>query len=175
MGGADKGWLEFQGRPLIAHALERFAPQVDEVIISATRNIERYAAWGHRVVVDETAVGQAGPLAGLHAALALARYELVASVPCDSPHLPVDLVERLYDGMHAASADIAVARTAQGVHPVFCLCRRRLRDALSAFLAAGGRQVQAWYREQRYAEVGFDDEPEAFKNINAPEDLERNS
>ncbi len=52
MGGSDKGLQEFRGRPLAAWVAERLAPQVDELLISANRNGERYAALGHRVIGD---------------------------------------------------------------------------------------------------------------------------
>ena len=32
MGGADKGWVELAGRPLIDHVLDRLRPQVDEIL-----------------------------------------------------------------------------------------------------------------------------------------------
>ena len=54
MGGADKGWVIVDGRPLIVSVVERFAPQVGHLLISANRNIERYAALGE-VVEDDTA------------------------------------------------------------------------------------------------------------------------
>ena len=52
LGGVDKGLQELRGRPLVAHVIERFAPQVDELLINANRNRERYAAFGQRVVAD---------------------------------------------------------------------------------------------------------------------------
>jgi len=38
MGGVDKGLQPFRGRPMVAHAIERFAPQVDVLLINANRN-----------------------------------------------------------------------------------------------------------------------------------------
>ena len=43
-----------EGRPLIVSVIERFAPQVGPLLISANRNVERYAALG-TVVEDDTA------------------------------------------------------------------------------------------------------------------------
>jgi molybdopterin-guanine dinucleotide biosynthesis protein A len=171
MGESDKGWLELDGRPLIRHVLDRFAPQVDDVVISANRNLERYRALGHPVATDALP-DFAGPLAGLHAALPLTRHDLVATVPCDSPYLPLDLVARLRAELERVQADIAVAAADGRVHPVFCLCRRSLWDSLGAFLAVGGRKVEAWYSGERHAIVPFD-RLEAFRNINAPGDLDR--
>jgi molybdopterin-guanine dinucleotide biosynthesis protein A len=170
MGGVDKGLQLLQGRPMAQWVLERLAPQVDEVLINANQNVESYAALGCRVVGDALG-GFAGPLAGLQSGLTHARHELVATVPCDSPFLPRDLVARLGHALTAAGADLAVAKTGQQPHPVFCLCRRVLLPHLTAYLAGGGRKIDAWYAALRVAEARFDDEAEAFANINTPEEL----
>jgi len=155
---------------LIAHALARFAPQVSEVLISANRNLDRYAGFGHAVVTDETS-GFAGPLAGLLAAFSRARFELVCTVPCDSPFVPMDLVERLRDALRDSKADVAVARTVEGLHPVFALYRSAVRGDLGQYLAAGERKVRGWQAQVRRVEVSFDDSPEGFRNINTLEQL----
>jgi molybdenum cofactor guanylyltransferase len=170
MGGVDKGLKSLRGRPMIEWVIERFAPQVDELLINANQNLETYAAYGHRVIPDAIG-GYAGPLAGLHRALAEARHPLVATVPCDSPFLPRDLVARLRAALAAERADLAVARTGEQPHPVFCLCRRTLLAGLGAFLDAGGRKIDAWYAALRVAEVGFDDEAAGFSNINTQAEL----
>jgi molybdopterin-guanine dinucleotide biosynthesis protein A len=113
--------------------------------------------------------GFAGPLAGLHACFKVAAHDLVATVPCDSPFLPEDLVKRL--AFELKDNDLAVAKTGDQVHPVFILVRRHRLESLEAFLAQGGRKIDAWYASLKSVEVGFDDEAEAFRNINTPEEL----
>ena len=49
---------------------------------------------------------------------------LVATAPCDSPFLPADLVARLHEALTAHDAQLAVAKTGDQAHPVFCLMRR---------------------------------------------------
>jgi len=170
MGGLDKGLRQLRGKPMIEWVLERFAPQVDTVLINANQNLEVYARFGHPVITDEIG-GFAGPLAGLQCALSAARQPLVATVPCDSPFLPADLVARLDTALQARQAQLAVARTGNQPHPVFCLCRRDVLPHLTQFLAGGGRKIDAWYATLRVAEVAFDDEADAFSNINTPEEL----
>jgi molybdopterin-guanine dinucleotide biosynthesis protein A len=170
MGGVDKGLRELRGRAMVAWVIERFAPQVDEVLINANQNIETYARFGHRVIPDAIG-GFAGPLAGLQRGLAEARYPLVATTPCDTPFLPLDLVARLCAALEAADAQLAVARTGDQPHPVFCVCRRDVLAHLTQFLTAGGRKIDAWYATLNVAEVAFDDQPAAFSNINTPEEL----
>lgn len=171
MGGVDKGLVMLGGRPMAAHALERLAPQVDEILINANRNLEQWAAFGYPVFGDQVD-GFAGPLAGLHAALQHAQHALVLTVPCDSPFLPSDLARRLADGLVRADADLAVAHTFTQAHPVFCLCRRALADHLGAYLAGGGRKIDRWYASLNVVEVAFDDVEAAFRNINTPAELD---
>lgn len=170
MGGVDKGLEPFRGRALAAHAIERLAPQVDEILVNANRNPEAWAQFGHRVIADEIP-GYAGPLAGFERGLAHARGRLVATVPCDSPFLPADLVARLGAALERTGADIAVARTFDQPHPVFALARTSVRPHLEAFLAAGGRKIDAWYATLATVEVPFDDEADAFRNINTRDEL----
>jgi len=171
MGGIDKGLQPFRGRPMVEWVVERLAPQVGALLINCNQNLAAYARLGHAVVPDRIG-GFAGPLAGLHAGLGEAHTPLVATAPCDSPFLPPDLVSRLRAALEAQQAQLAVARTGAQPHPVFSLCRRDLLDHLSQYLAGGGRKIDAWYASLRVAEVAFDDEAEAFANINTREELE---
>jgi molybdopterin-guanine dinucleotide biosynthesis protein A len=170
MGGVDKGLQLLHGKPMIEHVLARFAPQVDEIVINANQNHDRYAAFGHRVVPDRVG-GFAGPLAGLHAGLAAISRPLAVTVPCDSPFLPADLVERLQRELR--SNDVAVAKTGDQPHPVFALVRRAVAASLEGFLSSGGRKIDAWYASLKTVEVSFDDEADAFRNINTLEELGR--
>lgn len=170
MGGVDKGLVPLAGQPMAAHVLARLGPQVDELIINANQNVDAYAAFGHPVFGDDIP-GFAGPLAGLHAALVRASHPLVVTAPCDSPFLPADLVSRLAAALHAQRAELAVARTFDQAHPVFCLCRRTLAGHLHDFLAGGGRRIDRWYGSLEVVEVAFDDEEAAFRNINTRDEL----
>jgi molybdopterin-guanine dinucleotide biosynthesis protein A len=170
MGRADKGLVQLRGQPMVRHVLDRFAPQVDEILINANRNIAEYEALGHPVIRDQID-GFAGPLAGFHAGLTHANYPLLATVPCDSPFLPPDLVARLLAGLEAQQADLAVARTLDQPHPVFALVRREVLPHLTRFLEGGGRKIDAWYATLKSVEIAFDDEAEAFRNINTTDEL----
>ena len=170
MGGVDKGLKILRGKPMVEWVIERLAPQVHEVLINANQNLEQYVALGYRVIPDEIA-GFAGPLAGLHRGLTQASHELIATVPCDSPFLPRVLVMRLRAALEKNHAEIAVARTGEQPHPVFCLCHRNVLPGLTAFPASGGRKIDAWYAALKVVEVAFDDQPDAFLNINTEEEL----
>ncbi len=170
MGGVDKGLVELGGRPMVAHVLERLAPQVGAVVINANQNRERYAAFGYPVVADAVG-GFAGPLAGLHAGMSAATTRFVATVPCDSPFLPDDLVARLGRALQREHAQLAVAHTFAQAHPVFALVACDVLGHLESFLRDGGRKIDAWYASLAVVAVPFDDEEAAFRNINTADEL----
>lgn len=171
MDGREKGLIPFRGRSLVEHVLERFAPQVGRLAINANRNREAYAAFGHPVVAD-ILDGYAGPLAGLQAGLTNCATPLLATVPCDAPLLPLDLVARLAAALENGRAPLAAAFANGRLQPTFMLCRREALADLERYLAGGGRKIHAWLAEMGALEVPFAD-AQAFANINTPEELER--
>jgi molybdopterin-guanine dinucleotide biosynthesis protein A len=170
MGGADKGLIRLHGRPLVEYALDGLRPQVGFLCINANRNLDRYRNYGVPVIVDERS-GYEGPLAGMASALRVVRTEYLVTAPCDSPFVPADLVQRLARAMHAAGAEIGVAHDGVRMQPVFCLLRTRLLGALLAYLERGERKIDRWFSEQCTAMADFSDVPDAFLNINTPEDV----
>jgi molybdopterin-guanine dinucleotide biosynthesis protein A len=168
MGGVDKGLQPYRGKPLVQWAIACLAPQVDELIISANRNLDRYAEYGYQVVADTSQDDYAGPLAGLQAGLSAAHHDLLLCVPCDTPHLPNDLASRLLAGL--AEAPIAVARCADHPQPTVCLVRRTLLPTLTEFLASGERKMGWWQRQRGAVYVDFDDAA-AFANFNTSADI----
>jgi molybdenum cofactor guanylyltransferase len=167
MGGTEKALLPWAGTNLAAHALARLAPQVGPRAINANREAARYAALGLPIWPDETN-DLPGPLAGWQAALHRMATEWLLTVPCDAPHFPLDLAQRLT----AAAAPLAIAATADGPQPVFALIHRSLAPAVAAALARGDRGVARFALAQGAATVHFDD-AEAFADADTPEELAR--
>jgi molybdopterin-guanine dinucleotide biosynthesis protein A len=170
MNGADKGLVPLQQKPLIQHVINRLAPQVDEIIINANRELAQYQALGYTVLQDEVE-DFLGPLAGFSLGLQHAKHDYVLTVPCDSPLLPVDLALRLMAALVEHKAEIAVASSGGNTHPVFCLCKKTVLPSLTAYLEQGERRVSAWQKSQQYIEVDFSDCSEAFTNLNTFENL----
>jgi molybdopterin-guanine dinucleotide biosynthesis protein A len=173
MGGHDKGLQLLDGRPMVRHVIERLQPQVGSMLMNANRHLDDYAAFGLPLVSDVIS-GYAGPLAGLHAGLSQCGTPYLVSVPCDCPHLPIDLVSRLGDALISSDAQAAYAVTQNENqtehHPVFCLLKRDTLDKLNDYLNNGGRKVITWLLSLDHAQVPFDDRA-AFLNINTPDDL----
>lgn len=170
MNGADKGLVPLQQKPLIQHVINRLAPQVDEILINANRELAQYQALGYTVLQDEVE-DFLGPLAGFSLGLQHAKHDYVLTVPCDSPLLPINLAQRMMADLVKHKADITVASSGGNTHPVFCLCKKTVLPSLTAYLEQGERRVSAWQKSQQYIEVDFSDGSEAFTNLNTLEDL----
>jgi molybdopterin-guanine dinucleotide biosynthesis protein A len=173
MGSVDKGLQPLGAQTMAQHALQRLRPQVQHLLINANQNLAAYRAFGEPVVPDAMP-DFAGPLAGLQTGLMHCTTPYLVSVPCDSPLLPTDLVQRLAHALREYGAELAVAETGEGPtrqrHPVFCLLKVSLLPSLSQYLQGGGRKVEAWQASLRMATVHFDNEA-AFSNINTLDEL----
>ena len=142
MGGADKGLLDWQGRPLIAWLHELVRPLTDDLLISCNRNAERYAPFADRLVSDDEADFQ-GPLAGIRAGLRAARQANVLILPCDAPQLDRQLLEAL---LSLAGERAVVVRQGEFLEPLFSVIPRALDADLEQAWQAGERSPQRWLR-----------------------------
>lgn len=172
MDGHDKGLIKLHRRPLIDYTLAALQGQVDSILINANRNLKRYARSGYPVIPDHRG-GFHGPLAGMASALAEIHTRYLVTVPCDCPALPRDLVPRLLQARAQNAAELAVAHDGERLQPVFALLDRTLLPSLERFLDAGGHKIDQWYAQHRMAIADFSDQPEAFVNVNTPEELEQ--
>lgn len=178
--GSNKAFTPLAGQSLINHVSGRVAGQVDRLLLSAGDD-PRFAALGLPLVKDrlrEDDGGQAGPLAGVLAALdwladqhSDARW--LATFSVDTPLLPMDLVARLRAAAEGQGAPLACARSGR-LHPLLALWSPGLRQELRASLLRGERAVHRVIEAQSAVVVDFASEPfDPFVNINTPGDLER--
>jgi molybdopterin-guanine dinucleotide biosynthesis protein A len=177
LGGGDKALQEVAGLPLLAHAIERLAPQVSRIALNANGDPSRFDAFGLPVIPD-TVEGFAGPLAGVLAGLDWAAAntpdcEWVVTVATDAPFFPEDLVARLVAAVESEQSDLACAETGGRTHPVFGLWPVGLREDLRhALVEEDIRKVDLWTARHRLAVVNFPAQVvDPFFNINRPEDV----
>ena len=168
MGGNDKGLVELNGQPMIAHTIARIAPQVDRILINANRNQSQYSDLGFPVISDDLS-GYLGPLAGMVTALGHTSADYLLVVPCDCPLLPQDLVPRMLAAIQSQQAEMAVASDGTREQPVVLLMKPQLRTSMKAFLDKGERKIDFWYAQHHCVVVSFEDQPNAFVNVNTPE------
>lgn len=175
--GGEKAAAVFQGRSLLETAVARLRRGCADVAVSAapgSRAAEIATALGLPVLHDAPG-SPPGPLAGVSAGLAWAQGRgagLLATLPCDLPLAPDDLVARLAEALRPGDGAV-VARTADGLHPLCALIRTAVRDPLANQLARGEHPaVHAWLAGIEARELSFED-ARAFLNVNVPGDLPR--
>ena len=169
MGGIDKGLLNLAGQPLIEHVINRLQPQLDQIVISANRNLSAYSRYCENIVTDSF-VDYAGPLAGILAAMRQVKTDYILIVPCDCPFPPLDLAVRMINQLSTNGTLTGVAHDGTRIQPLFALLPVSLSNDLADFLTKGERKAQLWLTRHHYSVVDFSDQPEAFFNVNTPAD-----
>lgn len=161
-GGMDKGLIPYKDKPLIEHVINAIKNQVDDIVISANRNIESYKRYSTSVVGDSTQDYQ-GPLAGIAACLSHCRHKYILVVACDMPNLPADLATRLFKEIKNNAISIA---TVGSHHQLTMLVTADVHDSVQQHLNNQQLKLIQWVESLASTTVSFDDKAEAFINLN---------
>ena len=171
MGGVDKGLVPYNNQPLIASVINKLAGSCNQLLISCNRNLEIYQDFGYPIICDKQQtddINYEGPLAGILAALPKIQTEYLLISPCDTPQLPSNLAERLYQTLKTSpESHIAVAHDGTRRQNLHCMMHSSLFDSLALFYHRGGRALKLWYSQQSTIDVDFSAEAESFANINS--------
>ncbi|MFA5019437.1 MAG: molybdenum cofactor guanylyltransferase MobA [Methylobacter sp.] len=170
MNNQDKGLVNFNGRPMVSYAIAALAPVVGCVFINANRNIDQYRQFGWPVISDQTDSFD-GPLAGILTAMIHADADVLVVIPCDSPLIKTEHLQKLLLTRAEHNADVAVAFDGTRLHPVFLAIKTALQTSLQEYLADGQRKVEVWLAQQNWVRVDFSNETEIFSNINTMTEL----
>lgn len=170
MNKQDKGLVNFKGRPMVSYAIAALASVVDQIVINANRNSEQYRQFGWPVVADQTDSFD-GPLAGVLAAMTHTGSDVLLVIPCDSPLIKAEHLQKLLATRAENDADIAVAFDGERLHPVFLAIKTTLKTRLQDYLSSGQRKVALWLEQQNMVKVDFSNEPEIFSNVNTMAEL----
>lgn len=173
-GGVVKGLVEVApGVTMLDRARSALeGAGVRDIVIVAT-NAAPYTPLGLPVIPDLRA--EAGPLAGIEAALAhhAGRHEATLILPCDLPCITGWEATRLREAFEEAEAGVVVAVTGGSLwHPLCAVVHDRLLPLITTALDRGERSVRRVWREAGATQVHFAD-PMPFINANRPEDLKR--
>ncbi len=134
--GRDKALLELNGRPLIAHALEKlrslgFSPQ----IVGSRPDLAEFAP----VIPDVQP--QAGPLGGIESALAASDVEQGLFLPVDLPWMPAEFLCWMVDRAAITHALATIPRLLGLFQPLCAIYNRALLSHTRAAIAAGDAKV----------------------------------
>ena len=168
----DKAFLSYKNTTLVEHAIEQLREQTSSIKVSANRHLEFYKERNIDYIEDKIE-GYAGPLAGVHAALADSNQPWLACIACDTPCFPNDYVARLSKAAAKNDSLIAVARSQDRLQNISMLIHQSLFDSLDKYLNAGERKVQLWLETLKPSIVDFNEPSHAFFNVNTPEQLQQ--
>ena len=164
LGGADKAWLQRGGVPQVLRLARRLSGETASVLVSANRDLQRYAESGLTAIPDRLA--DVGPMAGLDALANACTTPWLLTVPVDL----VDVNDCLLRSLAAAGGEGAFAIDDDGAQPLVALWRvAALRAAMSAALATNETAIHALQARMGMTGVRFSGF--RFGNINTPADL----
>lgn len=165
LGGLDKAWLERDGEAQVLRWRRRFAEQTTVTLVSANRDLWRYANAGLDAIPDH--IADAGPLSGLDALAGACHTPWLLTLPVDL----VDVNDCLLPTLVSCRAgDGAYALDDDGMQPLVALWRvDALRAGIAQALRRGDYGVQQLQATLDMAVVGFSGV--RFGNLNTPADL----
>ena len=170
MNNTDKGLVTLNGTPLVSYVIEALTPVVDNIYISANRNVDTYKSFGYPVITDQTQ-DFSGPLAGILSVMLFTQADILLVVPCDSPLIKAEYLQKLLDTLSESNCEISVAFDGERLHPVFIALKTTLKSSLSDYLKSGERKVENWLKQQHWEATDLSAELEVFTNINTYEEL----
>ena len=170
MNNQDKGLINYKGRPMVSYAITAVTAVADQTLINANRNREQYEKFGLPVVADQTDSFD-GPLAGVLSAMIHTDADVLIVMPCDSPLIKAEHLQKLLATRAENDADVAVAFDGERLHPVFLAIKTSLKTSLEDYLASGQRKMDRWLEQQKMVKADFSNEPEIFININTLTEL----
>ena len=164
--GCCKADLSVDGKTMLLRTREQLS-DFDSVLLSCN---DRQSAQGFQIVPD--LFRNAGPLAGIHAALKATSKEALFTVPCDLPNFSADLPRLLMSEMKP-DIDVLICRNGQGYPEPLCgIYRKRVLPVLEACLKEGERKVMNFVRRVSWEYLDTEGRlpDKIFFNMNTPED-----
>ena len=174
MGGQDKGLLEWQGLPLIAHLHRQTRELSDDLIISCNRNQEKYAPFADQLVHDD--IGDfPGPLAGIRAGLAVARHAHLMVLPCDVPQIDASLLNAMRKAASQHPDKPLMLRHGEHWEPLLCIIPTALAGAFESAWAQGERSPGRVMRKLGAVALQCPENDRRLANLNTPELLSQHN
>jgi len=177
MGVGRKALHELNGRPLLAHVIERLQPQLDSLLLSCESDTDAFDDFGIKIIAD-LLPRHRGPLTGLCSALQhLAEKEQddgLLLCPCDAPFIPLELAQTLVDVDLDGSKPVVVVSYQGVLQPTFSLWHQHHFPVIhEAVVNRGQGGLKQMLHSLPHKIVEWPEaEPSPFFNINTPRELE---
>jgi molybdopterin-guanine dinucleotide biosynthesis protein A len=172
MGGRDKAFADVGGEPIAVRTLRLFRTLFPQVVV-ATNRPERFRSLDVETVAD--VYPGCGPLAGIHAAMRVARYPYVFVAACDMPGLDPDVIRFLLGRLD--DVDAVVPRWDGDIEPLHAVYAVRLLPLVEEALRSGRHAMREFLPRLRVDYVAEDElrrirgTARSMLNVNTPEEL----
>lgn len=172
--GTDKALMDFCGRRMIDHVVERLGALTDRVVVMTKRR-DDLGPLPAIVLEDEEPF--LGPLPALIAGLRATGEVRNVVVACDMPFVNADLLRGLAGSLED-DIDAVVPTTVDGAQPLHAAYGDCAIENLLSAMAAGERSLKGslarlrirWFPEEEWRPI--DPDGRSFLNVNTPEELQ---
>lgn len=172
MKGVEKGLQLLNEKPLISHILAKIFPQVGDIWLNINREFKQYQQFYPDLPHYQDSLPDfQGPLSGMLSGLEQIDSDYLLFVPCDSPFLPANLLQKLRTALRINDAQIAYAHDGERPHPTFALVHHSVKEDLSRYLASGERRLLWFFQSQKSVAVDFSEQKHSFSNFNTLDEL----
>ena len=174
MAGQNKGFIQIDGKPIIARTIELLEGIFEEIIL-VTNSPQEYKSYKKAVVMVEDIIKGAGPLSGIYSALSVTRKEAVFFVACDMPFLHNASILQQLELFAKIDCDCLVPRIGSFAEPLHAIYKKSLRDNIDGFIRDSNdysirsffKTVNVYYWDLENSRFN----KKIFKNVNTKEDL----
>tara|TARA_B100001540_G_scaffold295697_1_gene296748 strand:- start:1055 stop:1708 length:654 start_codon:yes stop_codon:yes gene_type:complete len=177
MGGGIKTLMQFNKKIIFERILESLQNQINNIIINNNDMSYQFKKYNLPIIEDKIK-GYLGPLAGIHASLEwvsknLKNIEWIVSIPGDTPFIPDNLVEKLYNKAESYKKNIIIAKSNEKIHPIIGIWNVNLLQKLEKAILEGERKIIIWAKKNQLDYQEFvNDRYDPFFNINYNEDID---
>jgi molybdopterin-guanine dinucleotide biosynthesis protein A len=172
--GTDKAFVEYEGRTLLARALDLARSVASDVWIVGSK--EKFAAFAP---VVEDVFCDCGPLGGIHAALLGSSTDLNLMLAVDMPFVSRAFLQYLITQARSAPDAAVIVPSSDGRRQPLCaIYRREFAAVAERALRTRQNRIDRLFDEVRTRVIeqeeleGAGFSPSLFRNLNTPEELE---
>ena len=177
MKGENKFFKKINNKTIIEHIILKASQQVTKLIINANINKSKFKKFDLDIIKDSVK-GFKGPLAGILSAMQYGKknnFKWLATLPCDAPFFPFDLVNKLLKNAEKKKCKIVIAKSNNRTHPVIGIWSISLKKSLSNTLVKENiKKIDLFIKKHNFSIVNFSyDKIDPFFNINSYRDLDK--
>ena len=170
--GHDKGLVEFNGKPMVMHSVNKLNEVCQNVFINA--NNPEYNNFGHDVIPD--VLPDIGPLGGLFSCLFFSKAKYNIFLPCDMPLISVDILKALARFKNLAPIGMPVHENGY-IEPLISLFDKEVVNSIIKLIITGSYRVDELLNYNPFyliplQEIFSSEDNWQFHNVNSKEELQ---